>query len=95
MGNIPTKLQTSLSGKSWETYFVEGSDLHHGTGNLYKPFTKRITLRYSFKYIDVEPTSTTYIVPKDVTSPLSQIDKPPHSPTSKTKPWLIHVLQTS
>jgi hypothetical protein len=29
MGNVPTKIQISLLGRSRETYFVECSDLHH------------------------------------------------------------------
>jgi hypothetical protein len=66
MGHIPNDLQTSLSGRSKEHYFVGCSELHHGAVKLFNPLTKRVTLRHSFKYLsDVEQTSTTFLIPED------------------------------
>jgi hypothetical protein len=73
MGNIPTDLQTSLSGRSKELYYVGCSELHHGAVKLFNPETKRVTLRHSFKFIsDLEPTSTTCIIPEDTSKPTDQ-----------------------
>ncbi len=62
MGNIPTELQTSRSGRASETYFVGCSELHSGAIKLFNPTTKRVILRHSFKYLsDVELSSTTFV----------------------------------
>jgi hypothetical protein len=64
MGNIPLPQQTTLSGRAIENVYVGCSDLHAGAVKLFNLQTKRITIRHSFKYLsDVEPTSTTFIIP--------------------------------
>jgi hypothetical protein len=91
MGNIPTELQTSLSGRANATYFVGCSEQHNDAIKLFNPTTKRVILRDSFKYLsDVESSSTTFVFPEDnsTASPISNsnilINEPP-MPTSPDK----------
>jgi hypothetical protein len=89
MGNIPTELQISLSGRAKEIYFVGFSDLHNGAVKLFNPTTKRIILRHSYKYLsDVEPSSTTFLTPEDpiISSPLASSDIFHDEPPTITPP---------
>jgi hypothetical protein len=76
-----------MSGRAIESVFVGCSDLHEGAIKVFNPQTKRTTLRHSFKYLsDVEPTSTTYIIPVEedhvATRDLSISDPHPNSDAS-------------